>query len=240
MLITADQIRAARALKNWSQTDLAERTGLAVPTIANIELGKQTPGKNTLEKIITSFETAGIEFIGERGVQKKEQTTQVFRGQEQFKQFYDVIYQSLLDNNDEVLVGNVDEREFIKYLDEETLLLHVERMKHLNSHYKILVCEDDYFFPVTSYAEYRWIDKEEFSSIPFYVFADKLAIILWMDEPLVFLINDAAATTVYREKFMLQWKNSKKPPKSDKAITSFDPKSKAQFMKDLPKKKGRK
>ncbi len=240
MLITADQIRAARALKNWSQTDLAERTGLAVPTIANIELGKQMPGKNTIEKIIVSFETAGIEFLGERGVQKKEQTTQVFRGQAQFKQFYDVIYQSLKDNNDEVLVGNVDEREFIKNLDEETLQLHVERMKEIKSRYKILVCEGDYFFPVTTYAEYRWMNKEDFSSIPFYVFADKLAIILWLDEPLVFLINDAAATAVYREKFMGQWKQSKKPPKSDKAITTFDPKAKVQLMKDLHKKKGRK
>jgi transcriptional regulator with XRE-family HTH domain len=62
MLITADQIRAARALKNWSQTDLAERTGLAVPTIANIELGKQIPGKNTIEKIIDAFSIGGIRF----------------------------------------------------------------------------------------------------------------------------------------------------------------------------------
>jgi len=62
MLITADQIRAARALKNWSQTDLAERTGLAVPTIANIELGKQIPGKNTIEKIIDAFRVGEIKF----------------------------------------------------------------------------------------------------------------------------------------------------------------------------------
>lgn len=62
MLITADQIRAARALKNWSQTDLAERTNLAVPTIANIELGKQVPGKNTMEKIIDAFAIGEITF----------------------------------------------------------------------------------------------------------------------------------------------------------------------------------
>ncbi len=62
MLITADQIRAGRALKNWSQTDLADRTGLAVPTIANIEPGKQIPGKNTIEKIIDAFSIGGIRF----------------------------------------------------------------------------------------------------------------------------------------------------------------------------------
>lgn len=239
MLITTDQIRAARALKNWSQTDLAERTGLAVPTIANIELGKQDPGKNTVAKIINAFEAAGIEFIGERGVQKKEQKTQVFRGQQQFKQFYDVIYETLKENNEDVLVGGVDEREFVRSLDEETLIIHVARMKEVNAHYKILVCEDDYFFPVSVYSEYRWMKKEEFSSVPFYVFANKLAIILWLDEPLAFLIDDAAAANVYREKFMAQWKTSKKPPKSPEAITSFEPKDKDKVLKNL-KKKGRK
>jgi transcriptional regulator with XRE-family HTH domain len=239
MLITADQIRAARALKNWSQTDLAERTGLAVPTIANIELGKQMPGKNTIEKIIASFESAGIEFLGETGVQKKLQTTRVFRGVEEFKKFYDVIYESVLQGANEVLVGNVDERDFIKHMDPDILQLHLDRMVALNTHYKILVCEGDYFFPVTKYAEYRWMNKEDFSSIPFYVFADKLAIILLLDEPIVFLLEDKISAQIYKEKFLAQWKKSKKPPQSDQAIMNWDPYKKDEFLK-LANKKARK
>lgn len=239
MLITADQIRAARALKNWSQTDLAERTGLAVPTIANIELGKQAPGKNTIEKIIDAFAIGGIEFIGETGVQKRQQTSIVFRGTAELHKFYELIYENVRGDDSEILVGNVDERDFVKHMDEHTLQLHLDRMKELGAHYKILVCEGDYFFPVSVYAEYRWISKEEFSSIPFYVFADKLAIILWLDEPVVFLLNDPAAANLYREKFMDQWKKSKKPPKNPDAITDFDPQQKEKFLKDANK-KGRK
>ncbi|HEU4838622.1 MAG TPA: helix-turn-helix transcriptional regulator, partial [Micavibrio sp.] len=235
MLITADQIRAARALKNWSQTDLAERTGLAVPTIANIELGKQMPGKNTIEKIIDAFETAGIEFIGERGVQRKEQAIRVFRGHEELKSFYNVIYENVRENLDEILVGNVNERDFVRHMDAETLQLHLDRMKKLNAKYKILVCEDDYFFPVSSYAEYRWIKKEDFSSIPFYVFSDKLAIILWLDEPLVFLMEDSSAASIYREKFMQQWSKAKKPPKN-KPGPPFNPFEKDKILKELEKK----
>lgn len=84
MLITADQIRAARALKNWSQTDLAERTGLAVPTIANIELGKQIPGKNTIEKIIDSFSLGGIRFTPNGVEFDKDEITTIF-GDGKFK-----------------------------------------------------------------------------------------------------------------------------------------------------------
>src|SRR5690606_18871031 len=112
-----------------------------------------------------------------------------FRGTEELHKFYDVIYESVREDNNEILVGNVDERDFVKYMDEDTLQLHLDRMKELNAHYKILVCEGDYFFPVSVYADYRWIGKEDFSAIPFYVFADKLAIILWLDEPVVFLLN---------------------------------------------------
>lgn len=239
-MITPDQIRAARALKGWSQTDLAERTGLAVPTIANIEISKQEPGVKTIDKIVRAFDVNGIEFIGDRGVQCKEQNTQVFKGQEQFRLFYDVIYCALKNNNEDVLVGNVDEKEFVRFLDEETLLLHVKRMQELNAHYKILLCEEDYYFPVTVYAEYRWVKKEDFSSIPFYVFADKLAIILWLDEPLVFLINDAKAANVYKEKFLEQWKNAKKPPKNKGAITSYTPGDKQKLISKQNKKAGKK
>lgn len=239
MLITADQIRAARALKNWSQTDLAERTGLAVPTIANIELGKQAPGKNTIEKIITAFSAAGIEFIGETGVQKRQQTTEIFRGTDELHRLYDVIYDGVRENDSEILVGNVDERDFVRHMAPETLKLHLDRMQKLNARYKILVCEGDYFFPVTSYAEYRWIKKEEFYAIPFYVFADKLAIILWLDEPVVFLLNDKNAANIYREKFMVQWKKAKKPPQNPGAITHIDPFEKDKLLKKIDK-KGRK
>ncbi len=240
-MITADQIRAARALKNWSQTDLAERTGLAVPTIANIELGKQIPGQGTLQKIIETFETAGIEFLSDRGVQEKRQAIRIFQGMEQLKQFYNLIYENVRNSkNNEVLVGNVDERDFIKNMDAQSLQLHWDRMIGLKISYKILICENDFFFPVSSYAEYRWMKKEDFSSIPFYVFADKLAIILWLNEPLVFLMDDVNAARIYREKFMQQWKVAQKPPPNDKAIWNIDPYQKDVVLKKISKKKGRK
>lgn len=250
MLITADQIRAARALKNWSQTDLAERTGLAVPTIANIELGKQTPGKNTMEKIIDAFSAAGIEFLGERGVQKKSETTTVYRGESGLTNFYIDIYETLNKEGGEVLVGNVDERKFVTERREEDVLIHQQRMAELkdNVKYKILIEEGDDFFAASSYAEYRWTPKEDFQSIPFYVYGNKLAIILWLDEPIVFLIDSANAADVYREKFSQMWKKSKVPPNFDKAKKKFQYKNTEELLETIatfqreqrPKKKGRK
>lgn len=242
MLLTSDQIRAARALKNWSQTDLAEATGLAVPTIANIEAQKQEPSGKTLEKILVAFDKAGIEFIGDRGVQKKQSQIQIYSGIADFQKFYDEIYSTLQKSPGEVVVANVDEREFMSFLDDEKLLEHKENMLRLGDkvNYKILIKEGDIYFAASSYAEYRWTPAEDFQSIPFYVFGNKLAIILWLDEPLIFLIESTEASNIYREKFSVLWNSAKIPDVKKEVYDEYrvnDPASVAVIKKKMGVKK---
>jgi transcriptional regulator with XRE-family HTH domain len=65
-MITSCQIRAARALVNWSALRLAEQSGVGVATIRRMELAKLVPSSNaqTLDLVRKTFETHGIEFIG--------------------------------------------------------------------------------------------------------------------------------------------------------------------------------
>jgi len=65
-MLTGPQIRAARALLNWSGEDLAKKIGLARHTIMNLEKSDGVPPSRTqtLLDIKTAFEGAGIEFIG--------------------------------------------------------------------------------------------------------------------------------------------------------------------------------
>ncbi len=67
MLVGPEQCRAARGLVNWSQAELAARSGVSKPTIANFELGKSAPIANNLAAIRTALEAAGVEFIAENG-----------------------------------------------------------------------------------------------------------------------------------------------------------------------------
>jgi transcriptional regulator with XRE-family HTH domain len=39
-VITIEQMRAARGLLGWSQSELAKRAGLSLPTIKRVEAGK--------------------------------------------------------------------------------------------------------------------------------------------------------------------------------------------------------
>jgi len=67
-LITVEQIRAARGLLGWSQTQLAEKAGLSLPTVKRLETGNGPRVSNEArEKIALALESAGITFIEENG-----------------------------------------------------------------------------------------------------------------------------------------------------------------------------
>ena len=58
------QCRAARALLNWSQSDLVDHCGITKKTIADFERGMTTrPHERSYQAIVTAFKAAGIEFI---------------------------------------------------------------------------------------------------------------------------------------------------------------------------------
>jgi predicted transcriptional regulator len=68
-MITIRQVKAARALLGWSQSDLADYSGVSEPTIARLESADGDLGgrEETAEKIKTAIEKGGVEFIDENG-----------------------------------------------------------------------------------------------------------------------------------------------------------------------------
>ncbi len=214
MSITTAQIRGARGILNWSQTDLAERTGISATSIGSIENNQSTPRASTLNTIQKAFEDAGIEFIGQEGMRQKTGDVRVLKGRDGFWSFYQDIFDSLRKNPGDVLVSNVNEREFEKWLDEEKIETHRERMKDVTGvRYKILIREEDtYFLASPDYAEYRWTPREHFASVPFYVYGKKLAILLFDMEPTVIVIDYPAVAEAYRMQFAAIWGAAIVPP----------------------------
>lgn len=66
-IISASQLRAARALLGIDQRQLAERAGVSLPTIQRMEAsdGVVRGVIDTLMKVIEALEADGIELIGE-------------------------------------------------------------------------------------------------------------------------------------------------------------------------------
>jgi transcriptional regulator with XRE-family HTH domain len=74
-LRTKAQLRAARALLEWSQAVLAERSGISLPTIKRVEPGDgELVGQHsTITALERALEAAGVEFTngGQPGVRMK-------------------------------------------------------------------------------------------------------------------------------------------------------------------------
>jgi predicted transcriptional regulator len=81
-MISAAQMRAARALLGIDQRTLAEMAGVSLPTIQRMEAseGNVRGVVDTLTKVVAAIERAGVELIGNeqpsqgrgRGVRLKE------------------------------------------------------------------------------------------------------------------------------------------------------------------------
>ena len=66
-MITPEQCRAARGLLDWSQQELADRAGVGVVTVRQLEADTHQPRRATLNVIKGCFEGACVEFIDENG-----------------------------------------------------------------------------------------------------------------------------------------------------------------------------
>jgi transcriptional regulator with XRE-family HTH domain len=66
--MTIEQLRAARGLLGWSQSELAARAGLSLPTVKRVEAGTgPRVSDEARAKLQRALEAAGVEFIGECG-----------------------------------------------------------------------------------------------------------------------------------------------------------------------------
>jgi transcriptional regulator with XRE-family HTH domain len=77
-MLTAAQIRAGRALIGWTQTDLAQASGVSAVAIKKFERNLTDPRLSTINNIQAAFDRAGVIFLdvgemtdGGRGVRFK-------------------------------------------------------------------------------------------------------------------------------------------------------------------------
>lgn len=62
-MITPAQIRAARALIGWKQSDLASASGVSEISVKNIERGATDARSSTLASLQDAFLKAGVVFL---------------------------------------------------------------------------------------------------------------------------------------------------------------------------------
>ena len=126
------QIRAARALLNWSQDDLATASGIARSSIKNIENDITTARKDTIHDIQVALENSGIEFLPGSGVRIKEETVTVLYGEEAYWTLLDDVYHTAIKEYSDICILGIDESVISNALKKDKFHGDKRLKNHLN------------------------------------------------------------------------------------------------------------
>lgn len=209
-MITGRQIRAARALIDMSQDELAKATGLTPQAIRKIESGEVTPREGTIADIFSVLDEQGIEFFEGRGVAFKDDAVVTLSG--------DNIFVRVLEDVVKTLKGKPEkEALFACVADGISPPLVIENYRRLRAEgirMRSLVRDGDTYL-MGRLEEYRYIPSEHFHNNATVIYGDKFATMILdpktgLDSGAVIIRNSHIATA-QRNLFNLIWNNSKKP-----------------------------
>ncbi|MES9948971.1 MAG: helix-turn-helix transcriptional regulator [Candidatus Thiodiazotropha sp.] len=201
------QIRAARALADWSQTELAERSNTSLSTIADIEAGRRGGGAATLSAIQKAFMQDGVIFT-EYGVEKRPANIQIVEGENWWLRVLDDVYYTLLDQSDaEVLILCGDERE-----SPPDVIKMWKKIRNQGTTMRQIVREDNTYL-MGSVNEYRWMPKEYFENYVTMIYGEKVCVCA-EDNTKAMIFKDEQLAKTWGNTFNLLWKEMEKPNES--------------------------
>jgi transcriptional regulator with XRE-family HTH domain len=207
---TIAQIRAARALLDWSQADLADYAGLSQTGIARIENGTNKPNSSTLDKIKNAFDHADIEFIAESGVRKRTGEIRTYKGQDGFRTFMDDVYETAKTVGGDICLFNGMPKYFHQYLGTDWYAQHAKRMNEIRDNYKlkITVKEGEDLLIASEFAEYRHFPANLFKEKTFYSYGEKLAIMSFDTESVTIkVLSEPEISASFQILFDIAWDN---------------------------------
>ena len=188
-MITITQIKGARGLLDWTQNDLAKAAGLSRPALNNLESGLTSPQAETLRRLKTAIERAGVEFIP-GGCRLKELILEVsiFEGNEALFNLYDDILAVFAGQGGVIHISGVDERKFVK-AGGDRFFAYLKKFDAADIVDNLLAKEGDTHLVVPAKC-YRWVPEEIYSQTPYMVYGDNYAIILWGPPVKIVLIRN--------------------------------------------------
>lgn len=216
-MINGRQIRAARALLDMSQDELAEAAGLTPQAIRKIESGLVSPREGTMADISRVFDERGVEFIDNRGA--------ALRNDEVISIMDENAFILLLNNVISTLKGKPSREALFACVSDGVsppiVIENYRRLRKEGIRMRSLVKEgDDYL--MGSLEEYRYIPNPFFHNSATVIFDDKFATMI-LDPATgkdagVIIIRNTHVAQAQRNLFNLIWHQAEKPKKSTATV----------------------
>lgn len=216
-MIRGFQIRAARALLDWSADELAKKAGLSRIGVNRIEDETVQPRAKKLAQIIDVFDKHGIEFVGERGATFKSGQITKLQGENAFFYVLDDVIATLREaHKPEALFACVDDK-----VSPPLVVENYRRLRKAGIVMRSLVKEGDTCL-MGKLSEYRYVPKQFFHNNATVIYGDKVATMILdaatAKDAAAVIINNPHAAAAQRNFFNLIWSTAAKPQKTTAAV----------------------
>jgi transcriptional regulator with XRE-family HTH domain len=193
-MVTVPQIKAARALLDWTQADLASAASMHLNVINNIERGTTNPRAGTMDKLESALIGAGIALIGDRGVElKRDSVTMLKHEGPGFIAAFTADILNCMQKDGEVLSIINDIRNFSAHDDAGNKEYYAQKESR-GFRERLITRDMPGFFPRHS-ENYRVVSADFLGPVDTIIYADRTAHIFWdIRETVILRSHNLAAT----------------------------------------------
>ncbi|QQR69088.1 MAG: helix-turn-helix transcriptional regulator [Alphaproteobacteria bacterium] len=208
-MITAKQVRMARAAMDWTIEDLAGTADLAPRTIQQVERGAGNAQETTLRKLQETFESRGLEFTPDNGVREHDRTVTILESENAYLDLLDDVSRTLGDTGGEVLIafnqGSLSTQEVVdRWL----------RMRRAGVRVRAL-CDENDSFHRTPLKEVRLVPSRYFINQLSLLYGNKVSFnVNGRVAKKIILVENELIAAQQRNMFDFFWHNGKMPKES--------------------------
>jgi transcriptional regulator with XRE-family HTH domain len=213
--IKPSQVRAARALLDWSQGKLAKKAGLSMSSVRSVENNLSTR-THTMKEIRKTFESEGIEFSDNDGVKRVMEKLEVFRGPDSCDEFFNSMKRTLEEHGGGV-IAVIKTQSIMVRSSGATYRTNLQRLELLDKSTDIKCIISDAFRAsfLTPALQCRVIAKETLGPTSYFMYGDKQASIS-LDDDMHFMFavfNIPYLVREHKNHFLSLWEKGS-PPRS--------------------------
>ena len=203
--ISAEQIKAARALLGWSQEDLATAAGISTATIFNLEKGHLS--FRSVSEVKQAFERSGIEFLPHDGLRRRAEDIVILQGRDSVERFVADVAR-IVGPQDQLLGSFRTEETFWRSLGlVDAHGQQIDQMLTQLPNIKLLIAELSQPELLLPYGSVRSIAAQQLSPIPTFIYGDRHALALTegLPYPKFIIFQSASMALSYRSHFNILW-----------------------------------
>ena len=204
-MLTKEQVKAGRAILDWSQGELAQKADVSIEAVKSFERDESRSRPSTVESIREALEEGGIDFIRD-GVRQRDDLLKRLEGDQPYIDMVENLTEDM-EKGEEVLFFGADNS-----ISPPEVIKQERRLIDNGAKLRYLVEEGDEYlvYPLECY---RYIGSDYFENSVVVVCGDKIGMLL-EDEKTSIVIRNVRLSNMLKNLFESTWHNGETPEKS--------------------------